>query len=64
MDSASPVGRVKSTFIGNGRLRTFSSVVKLRNFELSWKKRQRDVHVGELYLVGTAPIVWGSPHFA
>lgn len=33
MDTASPVGRVKSNFIDNGRLRTFSSAFKLRNFE-------------------------------
>ena len=30
-----------SVFDGKGRLRTFSSIVKLRNFELSRKKRRR-----------------------
>jgi hypothetical protein len=32
-DPASPEGMARSIFIGNGRLRTFSSAFKLRNFE-------------------------------
>lgn len=52
--SASPEGQV-GLFRGKGRLRTFSSVFKLRKLESSRKKRQRErPRLGVLYLARSA----------
>lgn len=52
-----------SVFDGKGRLRTFSSIVKLRNFELSRKKRRRG-RLREVYYTLSGLPFGGSPYFA